>query len=57
MGNCKKEKTMINVILATAIVLIVGGAGAYIHKSKKRGDTCVGCPHAKACGGKCGGCY
>lgn len=48
---------MINYILAATVLLIVGGAGAYIHKSKKRGEPCVGCPHAKACGGKCGGCY
>ena len=48
---------MINYILALALLLIVGGAGAYIHRSKKRGLPCVGCPHAKACGGKCGGCY
>lgn len=48
---------MTNLIVIAVVLLVLGGAGAYIHKSKKRGDACVGCPHAKACSGKCGGGY
>lgn len=48
---------MTNLIVIAVVLLVLGGAGGYIHKSKKRGDACVGCPHAKSCGGKCGGCY
>ena len=44
---------MVNYIII-AVLLIVGGAGVYIYKAKKQGQTCVGCPHAKPCGGKCG---
>ena len=45
---------MENVILVIALVLIVGGAIAYIYKAKMSGQKCVGCPYAKECGkGKC----
>ena len=27
----------------------------YLYKAKKRGQTCIGCPYAKQCGGKCNG--
>ena len=47
---------MINVVLVLIIMLIVGGAIAYIRKEKKRGVKCVGCPSGDTCGGKCGGC-
>lgn len=23
----------------------------YLYKAKKRGDTCIGCPHGKQCAG------
>lgn len=48
---------MANFILIAVLLLIVGGAGAYIYRAKKRGQTCVGCPHAKSCGGNCGSCH
>ena len=48
---------MINYIIIAVIVAVVGGAALYLYKAKKRGETCVGCPYAKQCGGKCsGGC-
>ena len=45
---------MANIILGLVLLLIVGGASLYIYKAKKRGQTCIGCPHAKKCGSKCG---
>ncbi len=45
-----------NIILVAAILLILGGAVLYIVKAKKRGDACIGCPHAKQCGAKHGKC-
>ena len=50
-----------DIIAAVAIVLIVGGAIAYIVKSKKSGQKCIGCPDSKTCSsggcsGKCSGC-
>ena len=43
-----------NVILVIVLVAIVAGIGLYLHKAKKRGEHCIGCPHAKQCGGNCG---
>ncbi len=38
-----------NVIGIAVIVLIVGGAVAYIVRAKKKGQKCIGCPHSKEC--------
>ena len=47
---------MIDDIIAIAvIVLIVGGAIAYIIKAKRSGQKCIGCPDSKTCGSS-GGC-
>ncbi len=46
---------MENLIIIVVLACIVGGIVFYLYKAKKRGDTCIGCPHAKQCGGKCGG--
>lgn len=46
---------MENLIIIVVLVCIVGAVGLYLYKAKKRGDTCIGCPHAKQCGGKCSG--
>ena len=43
-------------IAIAVIVLIVGAAVFYLIRAKKRGEVCVGCPYAKQCAGKCGGC-
>ena len=48
---------MADIIVVAVLITIIGGVLLYIYKAKKRGDACIGCPHAKACGGKChGGC-
>ena len=47
---------MENVIIVAILVCILAGIGFYLYRSKKRGVTCIGCPYAKQCGGKCGGC-
>jgi hypothetical protein len=48
---------MKNFIIIAIIVCIIGGIVLYLYKAKKRGETCIGCPYAKQCGGKCnGGC-
>ncbi len=46
-----------NIIAAIIIVLIVGGACAYIYSFRKKGSVkCIGCPSAPSCTshGKCG---
>lgn len=37
------------IIAIAAIVLIIGGASAYIIKAKKSGKKCIGCPHSCSC--------
>ena len=49
------------IIAIVAIVLIIGGAVAYIIKAKKSGQKCIGCPDSKTCSaggcsGNCSGC-
>ena len=45
-----------NIIAILAIVLIVGGAVAYIVRAKKSGRKCIGCPDSATCGKNgCGG--
>ena len=47
----------IDIVIIAVIVLIVGGASAYIIRAKKNGQKCIGCPDSKACSGKCAGCH
>lgn len=44
---------MENIIIIAVIAAILGGVIGYLVRAKKRGQTCVGCPYAKQCGGKC----
>lgn len=45
-----------DIIAIIAIVLIIGGAIAYIIKAKKSGKRCIGCPDSDSCkAGKCSG--
>ncbi len=46
---------MVDVIICIILAVLIGSSCMYLIKAKKRGETCVGCPHAKQCGGKCGG--
>lgn len=51
------ETVIANIIIVVILLGIVGGIVWYLYKAKKRGETCIGCPYAKQCGGKCnGGC-
>lgn len=48
---------MTDIIVIAVIVLIVGGALAYIVKAKKNGKKCIGCPYGDSCASKGkGGC-
>ena len=44
---------MIDIVILTVLVLIVGAAGRYVYKAKKSGAKCIGCPVAGGCSGKC----
>ena len=47
---------MVDIIVIAVIVLVIGGAIAYIVKAKKNGKKCIGCPDSCSCGAKNGSC-
>ena len=47
---------MENVIIIGVVVIAISLAGFYMHKAKKRGVRCIGCPSGCSCQGICGGC-
>ncbi len=46
---------MENIVIITVLLVIVAAIVLYLYKAKKSGQTCIGCPYAKQCGGKCSG--
>ena len=40
---------MEDIIAIVIIVLIVGLAGLYVFKKKKKGSRCIGCPYGDEC--------
>lgn len=40
---------MADVMIILILVLAVGSACLYIHRSNKKGIKCVGCPYAASC--------
>ena len=40
---------MIDLIIIIALIIILGLAGGYIYKEKKKGKKCIGCPHCTSC--------
>ena len=46
--------TVADIIVVAVIVLILGGAIAYIIKAKKNGKKCIGCPESCSCNAKKG---
>lgn len=42
-----------NMIIILILLVIAGGIIWYLVRAKKRGETCIGCPYAKQCGGNC----
>ena len=45
---------MENILIIALVAAIVGLAIGYIHKAKKRGVKCIGCPSGCSCSGSCG---
>ncbi len=49
---------MENLIILVIVAAVVGSIIWYLARAKKRGEACIGCPHARQCGGNCsGGCH
>ncbi len=42
----------IDIIIIVAILLVIGGALAYIIRAKRSGRHCIGCPDSKSCSAK-----
>ncbi len=40
-----------DLLVLLLIAAILGGAGWYLLRSRKKGKKCVGCPHSGSCGG------
>ena len=47
---------MADLFIILILLLILGGAGLYIYRAKKRGQKCIGCPAGSSCSGSCSGC-
>ena len=47
---------MADLIVLAILGLILGLAGGYVWKAKKRGVKCIGCPDSGSCSGNCAGC-
>ena len=45
--------TPTDIIVLVIIALVIGGASFYIIRAKRRGQKCIGCPHAKTCTSHC----
>ncbi len=45
-----------DLITILVILAVLGLAGAYVWRSKKKGAACIGCPDSSTCSGKCQGC-
>lgn len=46
----------VDILVIVAIALILGLVVFYIHRSKKKGIKCIGCPSGGTCSGNCAGC-
>ena len=46
----------IDILVIAVIAVIVGLVMWYIHRSKKKGIKCIGCPDGAKCSGNCSGC-
>ena len=46
----------VDYIIIGVVALILGLAVAFIYRSKKKGQKCIGCPDGAKCSGHCTGC-
>lgn len=47
---------LIDIAIIAVIALILGLVIFYIHRAKKKGIKCIGCPSGGTCSGNCAGC-
>jgi hypothetical protein len=46
----------IDYVIIAVVIAILGFAVWYIHRAKKKGAKCIGCPEGGHCSGKCADC-
>ena len=46
----------VDILIVAIIAVILGLAIFYIHRAKKKGVKCIGCPDGATCSGHCSGC-
>jgi len=42
---------MTDIIIILIVAAILGLAGGYVYKAKRRGEKCIGCPQSRNCAG------
>ena len=47
---------LIDLLIIAVIAVIIGLVMWYIHRAKKMGKKCIGCPDGATCSGHCSGC-
>lgn len=47
---------MKDIIIIAIIAIVVGLAGLYVYRAKKKGRKCIGCPDSSSCSGNCAAC-
>lgn len=45
----------IDILIVVILAAILGAAAWYIHRARKKGVKCIGCPNGANCPGKCSG--
>lgn len=41
---------MLDFLIVVALIVVIGGILYYLHRERKKGHSCVGCPYAGECG-------
>ena len=47
---------LIDILVIAVVATIIGLVMCYIHKSRKKGIKCIGCPDGAKCSGNCDRC-
>lgn len=46
----------VDILIIAVLALIIGSVVFYIHRARKKGAKCIGCPSGSQCSGHCSGC-
>lgn len=48
---------LVDILIIAIIGVVLGAVVWYLHRAKKRGVKCIGCPDGAKCAGNCSGCH